>query len=210
MTAFLGGFEITAVRRVGLAAVRVDVATDYTNRLFQLYAGRKLIGVSSTAGVTFVVGQLQLAHCPHALTVVMVTDADRLTDFGSQLPPRPFNQFQISWQADSFPADAKWFELAAATAVDGEVDPDNIIARVAYLGDGDYQFTLPPVDEPGAWQYRITPRDDAFPAGNAGTPVTIEKEIYPYPPDVAVDAAGTRLTASVDDGVLTVSFEYDW
>lgn len=210
MTVSTGGFEITEVRWVGRASLRVTVATAFTGRYFQLYAGRQLIGVSSIAGEDFVIGQLFRAHCPHCLTVVMCEEGEQLTDYGSQLARRPFNQFQMAWNADSFPADAKWFELTAATAAGESVDTENVIARVAYIGDGDYRFLFPPVTEPGEWEYRITPLDDAIPSGNAGTPTDVTLSTIPYPPDVLMNDENTRLDVSIAEGVLTVDFEYDW
>lgn len=209
MTASLGRFKIVGMAWVGSMAVAVDVETELTGRHLQLYAGRQLIGVTDTAGQTRVVGQLAPAHCPHALTVLMVAESERLTNFGPRLPRRPYNQLQLAWQADSFPADAKWFEIAGSTVVDGDVDPDNVVSRVQFLGDGAYQFLLPPVDAPGLWKYRVTPRDDAEPAGNAGTAVDVERRLVPYPPDVVNDE-GQRLTGSVAAGVLTVGFAFNF
>ena len=210
MTAFLGGYQIERVGMVGLTAVAVTITTDYTDMYLQLYAGRRLIGVSRSAGVHRVVGQLVPAKCPHALTVVMVSAADLLTDFGSQLPKRPLNQFQLAWAAASFPSDAKWFEITACIAADGAVDPDNVVARVAYRGDGSYEFILDPINAPGTWSNKITPRDDAMPRGNAGPAAEVALAAVPYPPDVAVDDDGNRLLCAVNAGELTVSFAYDW
>lgn len=210
MTQLLGGFRITDVQWVGPLAIAVTVETDYTDRYLQLYAGRRLIGVTDTAGELTVIGQLQPAHCPHALIVVMCEEGEQLDDVGDQLPPRPYNQFDLAWEADSYPDDAKWFEITAATEADGAVDPDNVIARVKYIGDGQYAFLLPPINEPGEWAYTLTPRDDAEPSGTAGDPADIAEDALPYPPDVAIDDDGVRLTAEIDTGVLTVAFAYDW
>jgi hypothetical protein len=205
----LGQFRITSITWQGTHALRVTIETEHTDRHIQLYAGRRLIGVTTTIGDLSVVGQLQPAHCPHAIMVVLVEAADRLTDFGADLPPRPYNQFDLAWSAAAFPADAKWFEITAATAADGAVDPDNIVARVKYIGDGDYAFLLPPINAPGNWPYTVTSRDDAEPQGN-GTPANIDRDALPYPPDVLINDDDTRLAAVVEEGVLTVSFAYDW
>lgn len=210
MIAYMGGFRITDVAWSGSHAIRVTVETDYADRYLQLYAGRRLIGVSESAGELSVTGQLQPAHCPHALTVLIVEEEDRLTDFGQQLPPRPYNQVDLDWSAASFPDDAKWFEITASTAADGAVDPDNILARVEFIGDGDYSFLADPINAPGDWSYRITSRDDAMPLGNpCDTPAEDTIALLPYPPDVAMDD-GIRLQAAVADGELTVSFAFDW
>lgn len=210
MTAALGGFEINTVEWSGHMSITVTVQTSYADRYFQLYAGRRLIGVSSSIGQTQVVGQLQPAHCPHCLTIVMCEEGDQLTDWGAFLPTRPFNQFQMGWQADDFPADAKWFELTSCAVADGAVDPDTVVAKVAYQGDGQYSFLFPPITAPGDWTYRVTPRDDAAPAGNAGDPADITEYALPYPPDILQADDGTRLTIVVNAGNTTVDFEYDW
>lgn len=209
MSAFLGGFKITSLAWTGPTAIAVTIQTDYTDRYLQLYAGRRLIGVTTGPGLLTVVGQLQSAHCPHDLMIVMCDAADHLTDFGQQLPLRPYNQFNLAWSASSYPADAKWFEITGCLVANGAVDPDNVIARVAYIGDGAYDFLLPPVTAPGDWTYALTPRDDAAPSGNAGTAAQLAKYALPYPPDILL-SDDTRLTADVAAGVLTVSFAYDW
>lgn len=209
MSAYLGGFDITNIRWGGTHAIIVTVSTDYTDRYFQLYAGRRLIGITNAPAERDVIGQLARAHCPHPLTVVMVSGEDRLTDFGAQLPKRPFNQFHVSWTAETYPADATWFEITACTEADGAIDPTNVITRIAYIGDGDYEFTLPPINAPGTWSYRITPRDDAVTEGNATEYTDISADALPYPPDVAT-VDGQRLTATIDAGVLTVTFAFNW
>ncbi len=210
MTASLGGFEIVSAAWIGNTALAVTVETALTDRYLQLYAGRRLIGVTSSIGQLTVIGQLQPAHCPHCLTVVLCEEGDQATDFGASLPAVPFNQFQMAWQADSFPADSKWFELTAATAAGGAVDTDTIVAKIAYEGDGEYSFIFPPVTEYGDWTYRVTPIDDAEPDGNAGTPAEVTLSTIPYPPDVLLNSDGSRLAASVNAGTLTVDFDFDW
>jgi hypothetical protein len=210
MTAATGGFLITGARWIGNTAIRLTLSTAHTGRYFQLYAGRRLIGVTNTVDQTEIIGQLQPAHCPHCLTVVMVEEGEQATDYGAQLATRPFNQFQMAWQADSFPADAKWFELTAATAAGGAVDAANVVARIAYQGDGDYEFLFPPITEPGDWSYKITPRDDANEDGNAGDATTITETALPYPPDILTNEDDTRMAATVLGTTLTVDFDYDW
>lgn len=210
MSAFLGGFVMTDVRPAGVTAIAVIVESDFTDRYFQLYAGRRLIGVTDSPGQLRIIGQLQPADCPHALTPVMVTADDRLTNFGPQLPPRPLNQFRIDWEANSFPADSKWFEISAARTVDEAVDPDNVIYRLPYIGDGLYSSFLPPIDGAGQCAYRVTSIDDAFPDGNATHYEEITAEAIPYPPDVRRGDDGQRLAVDLTTGTLTVSYEYDW
>ena len=209
MTAVLGGFEVTQLKAIGLNSVRATISPAVADRYLQIYSGRRLVGVSEFAGASKVIGQIDPSHCPSPITIVMVAADERLTDFGPQLPPLPFNQFQIDWEADSFPADAKWFEVTACTEAEGAIDPENVLSRIAYIGDGSYRFTTPAITAPGEWSYRVTPLDDATPGGNAGTAADVAMDVIPYPPDV-LSEDGQRLTAEVADGILTVGFQWNW
>lgn len=98
------------------------------------------------------------------------------------------------------------FESEAKAAA-GE-EPETLLARVEYLGDISYSFDLPELTSGGLWQYRLTPRDNALPLGNAGTAETVEIAALVYPADVALDEDGNRFQVALVEGVATISF--DW
>ncbi|MES2793208.1 MAG: hypothetical protein V4719_26600 [Planctomycetota bacterium] len=210
MGASLGEFTVEDISWAGRNALTVTIATAHTDRFVQIYAGRKLVGVSNFAGQLSATGQVQPTHCPTPITVLIVDSADRATNFGSQLPRRPWNRFRIGWNAASFPTDSRWFAICASPAANEPVDYSLALARVAYLGDGSYGFELPAVNANGEWIYGVMPLDDAMPFGNAGTPAEMAVDALVYPPDVAIDENGRRLTAAIADGVLNVGFDFDW
>ena len=206
---YLGGQTPIAAGWVGPRAVYVDFTSSITRGWhFQLYAGRKLIGVTSTTTARRVVGQLVVSDAPAPLTLIRVRSSERTTDFGPQLPRLPWNRFVLVWSAADYPADAHHFRITAAREAGGAVDDTNELALVEYLGDIAYRHALPPLPTAGTWRYRISPRDDARPAGNAGTPtdVTIVAEVPPA--DFSLDDHGNRFTLTVDAGDLVASFTY--
>lgn len=208
MAAFLGGLQITSMRWNGLHALGVNFLSVYTDRYVQIYSGRKLVGVTSSLSATRVVGQVDPSRCPPPITLLAVAVADRLTDFGPQLPRRPWNQYRLAWSAVDYPDDAKWFDITGSQAAGESADPTNLLAQVEFIGDADYTFELPPLESGGAWEYVVTPRDDSLPDGNAGTPDSVSITARVYPPDVALRSDGKRFLVSIADGVLTASFSY--
>lgn len=210
MAASLSRYLLQSVEWIGRRALHVEITTSYTDRYIQLYAGRKLAGVSAYPGQNRVVAQVEPTHCPTPITLVMVEIADRFTDFGAKLPRRPFNREILRWSQSSGAADLKWYAVYGSSAAGDPVDYTTVIARVPYIGDGAYQFELPAVDEYGEFTYGLTAIDDALPAGNEGTPAELAATLSPYPPDVLSDDNDQRLTPSIAAGVLTVAFAYEW
>lgn len=210
MAASLGEFQIEDIYWSGRNALTVVIATARTDRFIQIYAGRKLVGVSSSLGALTVTGQVQPTHCPTPITIVTVDSDNRANDYGEQLPDRPWNRYRIRWSAASFPSDSRWFAISASPAATEPVDYATTLTRVAFLGDGTYAFELPAVNECGEWTYGITPLDDALPTGNAGTPAELAVDALVYPPDVLTNDDGTRLTADIAAGLLTVGFAFQW
>lgn len=208
MTAQMGGLQITDAKWVGQHSLQVSFVTNLVGRFFQLYAGRRLVGVTATTSTRRVIGQVMPSLIPAPMTLLAVTPDDRQTNFGPKLPPRPWNHYQLNWSTSSYPTDARFFDLTAATAAGGEVDDTNLIARIEYVGDIAYNFDLPELVSGGLWTYRLTPRDDALPRGNAGTPAEVEIAALVYPKDLKLRPDGNRFTASVEEGVLTCSFTY--
>lgn len=208
-THYLGGHTITGAGWIGPESVYVDFVSDYTSGwLWQLYANRKLIGRTTSPEARRCVGQLQASTAPAPLTLVRVDPAYLLTDFGLLLPRGPWNRFALVWDAESYPDDAKKFEITASAAAGEEVDPSNLLVTTPYIGEGAYRVPLPPIERSGVWKYQITPRDDASPSGNVGDSIELEVDVVVLPPDLRQDSDGNRFTLSAEAGVVTAAFEY--
>jgi len=206
---FLGGMTIVGVGWAGPHAVYVDFASDYvTDWHWQLYANRTLIGISDDPSDRRVIGQLRAAAAPAPLTLVRVSSDSRQTDYGAELPSQAWNQYTLAWAASGYPSDADHFEITGSTEPGGSVDADNVLGRVPFGGNRSYQFPLEPFDMGGIWTFRITPRDNALPSGNAGTPSDVAITVAVPPADVVMDDDGNRFSLSVAGGELTVGFEY--
>lgn len=206
---YLGGHTYVGVGWDGPQAVRVDFVSDYlTGWHWQLYAGRKLIGVTSLPTARRVVGQLLVDDAPAQLLLLRVAAASRLTDFGQVIPAEAFHRYAIEFTVSGAQPDTHHFDITGSTAAGGSVDDTNLIARVEYRGDMVYRQPLPALATGGAWTFRVTPRDDALPLGNAGTPtdVTITAELPPA--DLALLDDGNRFTLAVDAGDLVAAFTY--
>lgn len=210
MVASLGEYTIEQIEWSGRNALSVRIDTARTDRFIQMYAGRKLVGVTNTAGLLTVTGQVQPTHCPTPVTIVTVDSDDRYTEYGHLLPRRPWNRWRVAWSASAYPADSRWFAISASPAAEAAVDYDVVLARVEYIGNGSYSFELPAVNECGQWTYGVLPYDNAMPNGNRGTPDEMAVEALVYPPDLLPRDDGTRFAAAIADGVLTVDFEFNW
>lgn len=209
MAFFLGGMRIVNSGWMGYRAVFVDfVSSHRSGFVFQLYANRTMIGRTTLATERRIIGQLVDEDSPAPLTLIRVDSGNALTDYGPQIPQRPWNRFNLQWSASSFPADAACFEITGSTEADGAIDPENVIARVPFNGDGAYQYALPPIARSGDWQYAVTPRDNSMPLGNAGTSQTVTVAAVVPPPDVVMDQDGKRFTLTADEGVITAEFVY--
>lgn len=210
MPASLSRYRLNRIYWSGRHALTVEISTSYVDRYVQVYAGRRLAGVSQYPGQNRVVAQVEPTHCPTPIYIVLAETADRLTDFGALLPRRPFNRYRFGWAAESFPADSRWFAIFGSPAAGDDVDYDTVLAKVEYLGDSTYYFDLPAVNDCGTRTYGIQSLDDALPDGNASAAGELGIETLVYPPDVAIDEDNQRLQASIAGGVLTVGFAYDW
>jgi hypothetical protein len=208
MTNYLGGQTIVAAGWLGPQSVYVDFDSDYTTGWqWQLYANRTLIGITRLTTDRRIVGQLVTSGVPAPLTLLRVPSADVMTDFGATIPSGAWNRYLLSWTASSSDADLDHWDITAGAAPGDEPDPANVIARVPYYGDRDYSFVLPGLSQPGTWKFAVTPRDNAKPLGNAGTPVVVTIVAAVPPPDLAF-SGDARFTAAVAAGVLTASFAY--
>lgn len=210
-TYYLGGMTVTDVGWIGPTSVYVDFVSQYDDDdgwLWQLYANRTLIGVTRAVTERRIVGQLVDSATPAWLTLLRVAASSVLTDFGAQIPAGPFNRYRLDWTPSGSDADLHHWDVTMGAAAGEDPDPENVIARVPFHGDRAYSFNLPPFETPGTWTYAITPRDDALPLGNAGTPVEVAIVAAVPPPDLAFEDDEPRFTASVTSGVLTVEFAW--
>ena len=211
---YLGGFNITAIEWAGRNAVAVTVlpSSAYTDKLFQLYAGRQLVGCTSRPAETVVIGQVPAGQSACPLGIVVVEQIERFTDFGSILDLRPFNDYRLSWAAPvSPPADLHHFDIVAGTAPGEVYDVANVVARVPYQADRpSYSYVLPTFPTRGDWSLAVIARDDAQPLGNAdGTPaeLVVPTIIYPLDFEPSVSNGGLRrFSHSVTAGVLSINY----
>ena len=99
MTApYLGGLEITKAAAIGPGQCRVYFTSTYSSDYhYQLYVGRTLSGVTTSTSQRSIVGQFIPSSHPEHVTILAVDPADRYTDYGSYLPPRPYNQVKLKW-----------------------------------------------------------------------------------------------------------------
>lgn len=205
----LGGFRIVSVEWATSNAIRVRFTTSYgSTYLYQLYAGRCLIGVTQSPLNRAIVGQLLPSDYPVPLQLVAVDRANILVDYGARLPPRPYNRVMISFDASGFPADSKWVDVTSSTAPGGAVDDDNLIAREEYDGDRSYTVLSEPLGGSGLWSFEAFGRDNKLTGGNKGAVLELSQTILAHPPDVVADANGKRLTGTVAAGALSVDFTY--
>lgn len=205
---YLGGLAITGAEWVGPSALSISFSTTWGNDYFyQLYAGRSLIGATSSRTQRKVVGQLVPTDWPQYLQLLAVDPADRDTDFGDDLPPRPYNRAKIQFQATSWPADSKSIEVRAGTEPGGDVDPENIVGRAVFNGNRPYAVLTEPLEGSGSWNLEVVGRDNRLLGGNEGESLPAEVEVLATPPDVALDPTTLRrFSANLASGVATILF----
>lgn len=209
MTApYLGGFKIKAIGWLGPQSVIVVFSSSYgSSYLYQLYAGRTLIGVTRGTGDRSIIGSLSPSEWPQHLTLLAVAPENRLTDYGASLPLRPYNKVKLTFSTSSWPSDAKLIELSAGTAVGGAVDTTNVLKRVFYETDGTFTIYSTPMPGTGQWNFEIAGRDDKPPDGNRGTALAVSADVIAHPPDVVLQDDNTRFSVSIASGTATVTFE---
>lgn len=208
MSWYLGGQTIVGAGWVGPRAVYVDFVSDEDGGWhWQLYAGRTMIGVTQSSASRQVVGQLIADEAPATLTLVRVDAANRTTDYGALLPEVPWHRYRLNWTATSYPADTSHFDILASPSAGEAVDSEPV-ARVPFRGNGDYSFSPSPFPSAGDWAFRIVPRDNALPLGNAGTATDVTITAALPPADLPLDSDGNRFTLTVDAGDLIAAFAY--
>ena len=219
---YLGGFDIVEIGWAGRSCVYVQL--DHGGRYdaggahpagwrFQLYANRRLIGVTQDAVETRINGPVPMGGSACPLGVIVVDPDEAQLDFGHLLDLRPFNVYDIRWSDVANPdLDTHHFDIVAGRNPGEEYDVTNVLARVPFTGRPTYEYILPPFPARGDWSIAVIPRDDAQPLGNAGEPNEITIPTIIYPPDfepIPVVGVGTkRLTAAVSNGVLTAGVTY--
>lgn len=208
MPPYLGGMRITSAEWLGTTALAVRFTSSWgRDYYYQLYAGRSLIGVTSSPLERQVVGQLQPTLWPQWIQLLAVDPAERDTDYGSDLPPRPYNKARVSFTASGWPADAKVIEVTAGTEPGGAVDPDNVVARELFDTNRVYRMVTEPLPGTGEFSLSVVGRDNRLSGGNVGTATPLTVNVLSQPPDVALDADDRRFSVEISGGVATVTFE---
>lgn len=209
MSVLLDGVWIKSIGWASRRALMVEFGTIYTDRLHQLYAGRCLVGHTRSIAERRIVFQFNpTTGTPATLMLAAVSDGEGSVDYGDQFGRLPANRYVLRWSASSYPADADHFEITGSTEPGGEVDPENVLKRLHFVGDGDYEWETPYLDGSGQHKFKITPRDDSEPAGNAGTATEVTVYSLLPPDDVAFNADGSRFSLAEESGVVTVDFAY--
>lgn len=208
-TPYLGGTTIRSVEWSGRNAVDVTFRmTEFTDRLVQLYAGRRLVGVTATPTTRVVRGDVPAGPRATPLSLIVVEQADRFVDYGQLLSWKPWNVWCVTWTPPVSPtADLHHFDIAMSLAAGQPYDLTNVVGRIDYDPTAtSYTFELPPFESSGDFEVAIVPRDDAFPLGNDGTVQMTTIPAVVYPLDLAIDNNGNRFTVSVAAGLLSATF----
>lgn len=199
----LGNCHITDARWIGPFDLRVEFVTEHTAKLHQLYVGRSLMACTETFGDSVLFAIVQPSLYPQHLTLLAVEPSEKATDFGANLPPRPFNRVKVGFSTVGWPADSKLIVMTAGDTPGGAVNSENELLRIEHDIARSYEVIGPPMSGTGDWNFELTGQDKV---GNAGTAAAFEQHVYAHPPDVAFADDGTRFTAQASGGVLNVTF----
>lgn len=205
---YLGGLRITGAEWLSATSISVSFSTTWGAAYFyQLYAGRTLIGATSSRTQRRIVGQLVPTEWPQFLQVLAVDPSRRSFDYGSYLPPRPYNRVRVSFTASSWPADSKVISVAAGLTPDGDVDPSNIVGRALFDKNRVYSVLTEPLGGSGTWNLEVFGRDNRLADGNTGESLAMAAEVIATPPDVTLDPSTfRRFSVDISSGVAGVSF----
>ncbi len=208
MTApYLGGCSIDRAEWLSARSLRVWFTTTHGSDLcYQVYAGRELAGWTEYTTDRNLTANVIPNNWPQHLTLLAVTPANRQTDYGSQLPLRPYNRAKLQWSASSYPSDAEFFDVTAGTEVGGLVDAANLLARIPFGADGDYEYITDPMPGTGIWNFEIAGRDNRPGGGNLGSGEAVSADLLSHPPDVTPNADGTRFSVSVSSQQFTIDY----
>jgi hypothetical protein len=202
---------MTSAQWIAPQTLLVRFTSTYTDRFHQLYCGRTLVGVSGSFAARNVQGIFVASHYPEELQLCAVTADDRHTDFGSALPPRPYNRAQLAFTTSGWgAAGVVGIEIVSGDAPGGAVDEANVITLIPFDVDRQYKYLTDPLEGSGTWNFGVAGRDGTLPQGNRGAELAIACPIIARPPDVAINPDSSRLTESVSGAVLNVGFSYNW
>ncbi|MEQ8636915.1 hypothetical protein [Gimesia maris] len=205
---YLGGFQIESARWLDSHSVAVRFTSTYTDKLYQLYAGRQLIGATGNYDDRLVIGTTFQSLYPQVLQLMAVDGDEVTTDNGSLLPERPYNRAKISATTAGW-SGAKYLDVTAGTTAGGAVVDSNLIYREFFDTNRTYDMIVPETDTfhgSGTWNLEVIGRDDKEPAGNLGTAKTLTVDVLSPPPDVQIQQDGSRLTVAIETGTATVTF----
>lgn len=203
---YLGGLRITGVRWSGKTTIAVRFSSSYGNAYqYQLYAGRRMIGCTSITSERVISGTLTPSDSPQHLTVLAVEPTRANTDYGSRLPMRPYNVVRIGFTTSGW-TDAEKIEVSSGAGAGDAVDASNVIATRLFDTNRRYTVDTPPLAETGQWNFEVAGRDGTEPNGNRGTALALSANVVVYPPDVTLNANGSRFSVSIDSQVATVTY----
>lgn len=206
MAALLGGFTIVEIYWTSQFALNVRFETTYTDKLYQLYYGRELVGVTTSTTERLVIGTIVTDINPDHLQLVAVDGANRLTDYGSTLPSRPYNRLRVAVDTDGWPADTRVVNLVSGENPGDAASETNVIASEVFDSDRVYNLKSRHFRKSGTFNLAAFGRDDKLPDGNIGDKAEFTASIIAYPADVFNRSDGTRFDLVVSEGVATATF----
>jgi hypothetical protein len=204
--AYLGGFVITAQAWEGPQSLRIILSSTYDDTYrYQLYVNRVLTAVTQSTTDRDLLATVFPALWPQEIQLVAVDPTDVGTDYGAQLPPRPYNQVKMQITPSGW-TDARLLEITGGTTPGGAVDASNLLGRILFDLNREYDFITDPLAGSGAWNFKVAGVDETAPFGNRGTPATATVTILAHPPDVLYQPDGTRFATQLTGGNLVVNF----
>jgi hypothetical protein len=205
---YLGGLRITSLRWTNPTAIRVDFTSTYASLYqYQLYAGRSLIGQTVSTSERFIVAPVSVSLWPQFFAVVAVDPDNLLTDYGSLLPPRPYNKSKVSVTTSGWPPDSRLVAIAWADTPGGAVDYANEV-RTLYDTDRTYTLTSEPIGPSGDYAFVAYGIDDKPESGNRGNTTSLTASLTTQPPDFALATDGARFQATATSGTATITYDY--
>lgn len=212
MTApYLGGIEITAARAIGPDSFVVEFTSSYgSDYQYQVYVGRTLAGTTDNPSERSIVAQFEPSgspEWPEHVTLLAVDLGERDTDYGADLPPRPYNRVELTFDTTGIDADTKLIEVCSGAGPGDAADPANVVGSMLWDFEGEKEFITPQLAGSGEWEFEVAGRDGTFPDGNRGTALTITADVLAHPPDLLL-VDDERFTYEIAAGVLTLDWGY--
>lgn len=205
MTApYAGGHTILSAHWVGPRALKVRFSTTYgTTYHHQVYSGRTLAGVTAATGERSVIAQVVPSLSPQPLQLLAVAAGNRTTDYGADLPIRPYNRARLRFSTSGW-TDAKYIDVTRGSVAGGAVSSANLVRRVLFDTNRIYTVVTDPLQESGTWNFEAVGKDVI---GNEGDSLALSTTLLVYPPDIALNSStGNRLTATVASGTATIGY----